>query len=111
MPGLMPENNCSEGAGTYLSDIDSALIPGIEEQQATRNEGAEVCIWFQGYGETRSHKAGCRPAPTRPPTMFISIPLVKFDLETSLETRCKPLLPYFVLPAAHLYPESGMNCY
>ena len=50
MPGLMPENNCSEGAGTYLSDIDSALIPGIEEQQATRNEGAEVCIWFQGYG-------------------------------------------------------------
>ena len=62
-------------------------------------------------GGTRSHKAGCRPAPTRPPTMFISIPLVKFDLETSLETRCKPLLPYFVLSAAPLYPESGMNCY
>ena len=60
-------------------------------------------------GGTRSHKAGCRLDPPRPLTMFISIPLVKSDLKTRPETRCKPLLPHFVLSAVPLYPESGMH--
>ena len=60
-------------------------------------------------GGTRSHKAGCRLAPPRPLTMFISIPLVKSDLKTRPETRCKALLPHFVLSAVPLYSESGMH--
>ena len=59
-----------------------------------------------GLGAIRQDAAWLRPVR---PTMFISIPLVKFDLETNLETRCKPLLPHFVLPADPLYPESGLN--
>ena len=62
-------------------------------------------------GGTRSHKAGCRLAPSRPLTMFISIPLVKSDLKTRPETRCKPLLPHFVLSAVPLYPEFRLNYY
>ena len=42
-------------------------------------------------GDFRSHKAGCRPAPPRPPLNIYPIPLVKSDLKTSPETRSRPL--------------------
>ena len=61
-----------------------------------------------GLGATRQDAVRLRPVR---PTIFTSIPLVKFDLKTSPEARCKPLLPHFVLSAASLYPESELNCY
>ena len=61
-----------------------------------------------GLGAIRQDAAWLRPVR---PTMLIFIPLVKFDLETSTETRFTPLLPHFVPPVAPLYPESVLNCY
>ncbi len=54
-------------------------------------------------GATRQDAARLRPVRLM---ILLSIPLVKSDLETGPEIRCKPLLPHFVLPAVAPYAQS-----